>query len=165
MRFPYGTADFRAIRREGYYYADRTDRIRALEQTGKQLLFLRPRRFGKTAWLTTLENYYDLARAGEFDHLLEFTYLSRKDLGQTGEQLRALPREALVRLPGVAASLDDAEAQLAGHRHGLEPGLRRAPAPAHPRRRRPGLRAPELAQHAARRFALSKAKGHDHGGT
>lgn len=120
MRFPYGTADFRAIRREGYYYADRTDRIRALEQTGKQLLFLRPRRFGKTAWLTTLENYYDLARAGEFDHLLEFKYLSRKDLGQTGEQLRALPREALARLPGVAASLDDAEAQLAGHRHGLE---------------------------------------------
>ena len=103
----------RTLRCEGDYYADRTDRIRALEQTGKQLLFLRPRGFGKTAWLTTLESYYDLAGAGEFDHLLEFKYLSLKDLGQTGEQLRALPREAL----------------------------------------------------AARRFALSKAKGHDYGGT
>ncbi|NCC40429.1 MAG: AAA family ATPase [Gammaproteobacteria bacterium] len=69
MKFPYGTADFNAIRREGYYYADRTARIRALEEAGKQLLFLRPRRFGKTAWLTTLENYYDLARAGEFEAL------------------------------------------------------------------------------------------------
>ena len=69
MKFPYGTADFNAIRNEGYYYADRTDRLRALEEAGKQLLFLRPRRFGKTAWLTTLENYYDLARAGEFDAL------------------------------------------------------------------------------------------------
>ncbi|MBK5938022.1 AAA family ATPase [Halochromatium roseum] len=69
MKFPYGTADFHAIRREGYYYADRTDRIRTLEEAGKQLLFLRPRRFGKTAWLTTLENYYDLARAAEFDAL------------------------------------------------------------------------------------------------
>ncbi|MBK1649973.1 AAA family ATPase [Rhabdochromatium marinum] len=69
MKFPYGTADFKAIRSEGYYYADRTERIRALEEAGKQLLFLRPRRFGKTAWLTTLENYYDLARAGEFDAL------------------------------------------------------------------------------------------------
>jgi hypothetical protein len=69
MKFPYGTADFNAIRMEGYYYADRTARIRALEEAGKQLLFLRPRRFGKTAWLTTLENYYDLARAGEFDAL------------------------------------------------------------------------------------------------
>ncbi|MBK1619076.1 AAA family ATPase [Lamprobacter modestohalophilus] len=69
MKFPYGTADFHAIRCEGYYYADRTDRIRTLEEAGKQLLFLRPRRFGKTAWLTTLENYYDLARAEEFDEL------------------------------------------------------------------------------------------------
>ncbi|MCF7979729.1 MAG: AAA family ATPase [Chromatiaceae bacterium] len=69
MKFPYGTADFHAIRCEGYYYADRTDRIRTLEDAGKQLLFLRPRRFGKTAWLTTLENYYDLARVAEFDAL------------------------------------------------------------------------------------------------
>ncbi|WPL19550.1 putative AAA-ATPase [Thiorhodovibrio winogradskyi] len=69
MKFPYGTADFHAIRNEGYYYADHTACIRALEDTGKQLLFLRPRRFGKTAWLTTLENYYDLARADEFDAL------------------------------------------------------------------------------------------------
>jgi hypothetical protein len=69
MKFPYGTADFHAIRCEGYYYADRTERIRTLEEAGKQLLFLRPRRFGKTAWLTTLENYYDLARAAEFDAL------------------------------------------------------------------------------------------------
>ncbi|NEX15633.1 MAG: AAA family ATPase [Halochromatium sp.] len=69
MKFPYGTADFHAIRCEGYYYADRTDRIRVLEEAGKQLLFLRPRRFGKTAWLTTLENYYDLARVAEFDAL------------------------------------------------------------------------------------------------
>ncbi len=69
MKFPYGTADFNAIRSEGYYYTDRSDRIRALEEAGKQLLFLRPRRFGKAAWLTTLENYYDLARAEEFDTL------------------------------------------------------------------------------------------------
>jgi hypothetical protein len=69
MKFPYGTADFHKIITQGYYYADRTERIRALEASGDQLLFLRPRRFGKTAWLTTLENYYDLARAGEFESL------------------------------------------------------------------------------------------------
>jgi hypothetical protein len=69
MKFPYGIADFNAIRCEGYYYADRTEQIRTLEEAGKQLLFLRPRRFGKTAWLTTLENYYDLARAADFDAL------------------------------------------------------------------------------------------------
>ncbi|MDG4550789.1 MAG: AAA family ATPase, partial [Candidatus Contendobacter sp.] len=69
MRFPYGIADFWFIRDESYFYIDRTDRIPLLEAAGKQLLFLRPRRFGKSLWLSTLENYYDLARADDFDRL------------------------------------------------------------------------------------------------
>ncbi|WP_328985301.1 AAA family ATPase [Thiorhodovibrio winogradskyi] len=78
MKFPYGTADFHKIITDGYYYADRTAHIRALETAGDQLLFLRPRRFGKTAWLTTLENYYDLARAGEFDALFGSLAIGRE---------------------------------------------------------------------------------------
>ena len=69
MNFPYGIADFRTIRNEGYFYVDRTDRIPLIEQAGKQLVFLRPRRFGKSLWLSTLENYYDLARADDFEPL------------------------------------------------------------------------------------------------
>ena len=69
MRFPYGIADFAAIIGEGYFYVDRTDRIPLVEAAGKQLLFLRPRRFGKSLWLSTLENYYDLARADDFARL------------------------------------------------------------------------------------------------
>jgi len=69
MRFPYGIADFRKIRDGGYFYVDRTDRIPLIEDAGSQLLFLRPRRFGKSLWLSTLENYYDLARADDFDRL------------------------------------------------------------------------------------------------
>ncbi len=69
MRFPYGLADFRKIREGGYFYVDRTDRIALLEEAGSQLLFLRPRRFGKSLWLSTLENYYDLARADDFQRL------------------------------------------------------------------------------------------------
>ncbi|HPE70638.1 MAG TPA: AAA family ATPase [Candidatus Competibacter sp.] len=69
MRFPYGIADFRKIREDGYFYVDRTDRIPSIEEAGSQLLFLRPRRFGKSLWLSTLENYYDLARADNFDRL------------------------------------------------------------------------------------------------
>ena len=37
-------------------------RIALIEEAGSQLLFLRPRRFGKSPWLSTLENDYDLAR-------------------------------------------------------------------------------------------------------
>ena len=59
MRFPYGIADFAALIQEGYFCVDRTDRIPLIENAGKQLLFLRPRRFDKSLWLSTLENYYD----------------------------------------------------------------------------------------------------------
>jgi len=65
-KFPYGIADFQAIREEGYLYIDRTDRIPSMEEIGKQVLFLRLRRFGKSLWLSTLENYYDLARSDRF---------------------------------------------------------------------------------------------------
>nr|VFJ58102.1 MAG: Predicted AAA-ATPase [Candidatus Kentron sp. FW] len=68
-RFPYGLADFQKIREENYFYVDRTDRISLVEEAGDQLLFLRPRRFGKSLWLSVLENYYDLARADKFDQL------------------------------------------------------------------------------------------------
>ncbi|MCP4696823.1 MAG: AAA family ATPase [Gammaproteobacteria bacterium] len=69
MKFSYGLADFLAIREEEYFYVDRTDRIPLIEEAGYQLLFLRPRRFGKSLWLSTLENYYDLAKADKFKTL------------------------------------------------------------------------------------------------
>jgi hypothetical protein len=69
MKFPYGISDFRQVIGEGYYFVDRSDHIRTLEEIGKQLLFLRPRRFGKSLLLSMLENYYDVARAGEFEQL------------------------------------------------------------------------------------------------
>ena len=66
IKFPYGNSDFHSLRTEGYLYLDRTHHIPLLEMAGKQLVFLRPRRFGKSLWLSTLANYYDLNRAGEF---------------------------------------------------------------------------------------------------
>ena len=69
MKFPYGLSDFAAIRQEGYFYQDRTGLIPQLEQAGRQLLFLRPRRFGKSLLLSMLENYYDVRRAAQFETL------------------------------------------------------------------------------------------------
>jgi hypothetical protein len=67
--YPYGLADFRALRQDNYFYADRTDMIPAIEQAGKQLIFLRPRRFGKSLLVSMLASYYDLNQAEEFDKL------------------------------------------------------------------------------------------------
>ena len=69
MKFPYGDSDFYQILTEDYLYLDRTDRIPILEEAGKNLTLLRPRRFGKSLLLSMLENYYDLAKADEFDRL------------------------------------------------------------------------------------------------
>ena len=69
MKFPYGVSDFYQMITEGYFYLDRTDRIARLEDLGKQLLFLRPRRFGKSLLLSMLENYYDVAKADQFESL------------------------------------------------------------------------------------------------
>ncbi len=62
MKFPYGISDFREIVTKGYYYCDRTDRIARIEDFGKYLLFIRPRRFGKSLLLSMLANYYDIAQ-------------------------------------------------------------------------------------------------------
>ncbi|MEZ5673219.1 MAG: AAA family ATPase [Thiotrichaceae bacterium] len=69
MKFPYGLADFAAVISEGYYYADRTQYIHEFEQSSKYLLFLRPRRFGKSLILSMLENYYDFRKKDQFEAL------------------------------------------------------------------------------------------------
>jgi len=69
LKFPYGISDFAKIIQGGYWYVDRTDHLRLIEDGGEQLLFLRPRRFGKSLLLSMLENYYDLAKADQFQQL------------------------------------------------------------------------------------------------
>ncbi|OQY30434.1 MAG: hypothetical protein B6244_00715 [Candidatus Cloacimonetes bacterium 4572_55] len=67
MKFPYGISDFHKIMTEDYFYVDRTDRIPVIEDTRHTLLFLRPRRFGKSLLLSMLENYYDVAKLDQFE--------------------------------------------------------------------------------------------------
>ena len=69
MKFPYGISDFESVMNEGYFYCDRTDRFPALEEAGKYLLFIRPRRFGKSLLLSVLRDYYDLAKEDRFKQL------------------------------------------------------------------------------------------------
>jgi hypothetical protein len=75
MKIPYAISNYESIRLEGFEYVDRTSRIPLTEDAGKYLLFLRPRRFGKSLWLSTLKNYYDIAKADVFDQLFEGTWI------------------------------------------------------------------------------------------
>lgn len=78
MQFPYGISDFHKLITEGYFYADRTHYIPLIERAGPQILFLRPRRFGKSLLLSMLENYYDLARADQFAALFGHLAIGRQ---------------------------------------------------------------------------------------
>lgn len=69
IRFPYGISNFQRIRDNDFLYLDRTQHITALEEAGEQLVFLRPRRFGKSLLLSTLAHYYDIKTADQFDTL------------------------------------------------------------------------------------------------
>ena len=54
---PYGLGHFPTVRRDGFYYVDKTRFVRELEKV-RFAFFVRPRRFGKTLWLTMLDAYY-----------------------------------------------------------------------------------------------------------
>ena len=77
MKFPYGLSDFATLIQEGYFYQDRTDRIPQLEDAGRQLIFIRPRRFGKSLLLSMLEHYYDVNRAAQFEALFGHLAIGR----------------------------------------------------------------------------------------
>ena len=50
---PYGISDFAQVRREDKYYADKTMYLPKMETAGNFLFFIRPRRFGKSLFITT----------------------------------------------------------------------------------------------------------------
>ena len=83
-RIPYGEADFRRIRRNRWLYVDKTRFLRRLEQE-RYAFLIRPRRFGKSLWISLLENYYDRFWADDFDGTFAGTDIGRKP---TGEQSR-----------------------------------------------------------------------------
>ena len=65
-RIPYGIGSFARIRRDGLLYVDKTRFVRPLEDEHHAFL-IRPRRFGKTCWVSLLECYYDRTQADAFD--------------------------------------------------------------------------------------------------
>lgn len=74
MKVPYGEADFKTIRTEGYIYIDKTMYIEKLE-SNKKLIFTRPRRFGKSLLTNMLDYYYGLDTADEFETLFKGLYI------------------------------------------------------------------------------------------
>lgn len=58
MIYPIGIQDFESLRGDGYVYVDKTEHIYRLATTGRYYFLSRPRRFGKSLLLSTIEAYF-----------------------------------------------------------------------------------------------------------
>ena len=75
-KLPYGISNYEELITEDYYYVDKTMYIKKLEDLPeKRIMFLRPRKFGKTLFTSTLEYYYDINAADKFEKLFKNTYI------------------------------------------------------------------------------------------
>ncbi len=77
-KLPNGISNYEELIEDGYLYVDKTPYIEKLENlTDKRIMFLRPRKFGKTLFTSMLENYYDIKKADKFEKLYTETYIGK----------------------------------------------------------------------------------------
>lgn len=97
-KLPVGIEDFEEIRKEGFYYIDKTGLIRdLLNSWGKVNLFTRPRRFGKTLNMSMLKNFFGI---GADKDLFDGLAISKET---------ALCEEYLGKFPVIFISLKDVD--------------------------------------------------------
>ena len=100
---PYGVSDFVSVRERNLYYVDKTMFLPELEKQPDTLIFIRPRRFGKSLFINMMCAYYDKAMTDKFDRLFgnlwigqnptplrgryQVLYIDFSQVGGTSEQL------------------------------------------------------------------------------
>ena len=75
---PYGVADFVVMREQNLYYVDKTMYLEELERQSRFVFFIRPRRFGKSLFISMMQAYYDKAMADRFDKLFGGLQVAQK---------------------------------------------------------------------------------------
>ena len=76
-QLPYGVSDFEYLMRENFYYVDKTMYIPQLEAQPNNLMFIRPRRFGKSLLLSMLKTYYDKAKKDQFEEIFGSLWIGK----------------------------------------------------------------------------------------
>lgn len=104
-KIPYGLTDYVRVLTENYYYVDKTRYIDDLEKTAAFLFLIRPRRFGKSLFLSMLYCYYDVRYADKFDELFGNQYIGKHPTGEQGKYLVLYFNFSAVR--GTGQALED----------------------------------------------------------
>lgn len=76
-RIPYGISNFEVLREKNYIYVDKTSYIELLDRYAPYQFFIRPRRFGKSLFISMLENYYDINKKDKFEELFGDLYIGK----------------------------------------------------------------------------------------
>ncbi|WP_142413933.1 ATP-binding protein [Hathewaya massiliensis] len=81
-RIPYGISNFQVLREKNYLYVDKTSYIELLDRYAPYNFFIRPRRFGKSLFISMLENYYDINKKDKFEELFGDLYIGKNPTGE-----------------------------------------------------------------------------------
>ena len=85
-RLPYGLSNYEDIVEHGYAYVDKTRYIELIErESNPYQLLLRPRRFGKSLFLSMLESYYDLNKNDRFEELFKGLHIYENPTPERGK--------------------------------------------------------------------------------
>ena len=77
-KLPNGISNYEQIVKENRIYVDKTKYIEKIEDLSDHtIMFLRPRKFGKTLFTSTLECYYDINKKDKFEELFKNTYIGK----------------------------------------------------------------------------------------
>ena len=77
-KLPVGVSKYEKIIEDNCYYVDKTNYIEKIESLdNSNIMFLRPRKFGKSLFTSVLENYYDINKKDKFDYLFKDTYIGK----------------------------------------------------------------------------------------
>ena len=82
---PYGVADFAKVITQNLYYVDKTMFLPELEKQPRNLFFIRPRRFGKSIFLSMLYSYYDCNQKSKFEKLFGSLWIGQHPTALQGK--------------------------------------------------------------------------------
>lgn len=79
---PYGISDFKRLRNENFYYVDKTMYLPLIEKMPSYLFLIRPRRFGKSLFLSLMRTYYDILQKDNFEKYFGDLWIGRHPTDQ-----------------------------------------------------------------------------------
>jgi hypothetical protein len=86
-KIPYGLANYELLVQQNCYYVDKTTFLPLVEEAGNYLFFIRPRRFGKSLFLSVMEAYYDVFYKERFEEFFQGTWIYDHATDERGRYL------------------------------------------------------------------------------